>query len=81
MDVISLMLMVLLPFANVFLETIKAGYFIKCAVVTDSDSNRSKKIAERASNLSKRYSSEKIIIECTSENLSTFEKKYRRKQN
>ncbi len=57
-----------------FLETIKAGFFIKCVVITDSDSNKSKRIAERAYKLKSRYSSNKILIKYTSETLSTFEK-------
>lgn len=59
-----------LAFKN-YLEIIKNGYFVKCIVLTDSDTDT--KIENRADNLRDRYSSCPFInIESTEE--STFEK-------
>lgn len=59
-----------LAFKN-YLEIIKNGYFVKCIVLTDSDTDT--KIENRANKLRERYSSCPFIhIESTEE--STFEK-------
>jgi len=59
-----------LAFKN-YLEIVKNGYFVKCIVLTDSDTGT--KIENRAGNLRDRYSSCPFIhIESTEE--STFEK-------
>ncbi|WP_145573266.1 ATP-dependent nuclease [Yersinia mollaretii] len=53
-----------------FLKVIKNGYFIKSAVLTDSD--KDKKTADRAVNLKRDYESDNISVFYTEE--STFEK-------
>ena len=53
-----------------FLKIIKNGYFIKTAVLTDSDAG--KKTQNRAIDLKRKYDSESILISIT--DLSTFEK-------
>jgi predicted ATP-dependent endonuclease of OLD family len=57
-----------------FLETVKAGYFIKCAAITDSDSNKVQNAAERAQSLKTTYDGDNIIVKITGTALSTFEK-------
>lgn len=53
-----------------FLETINAGYFVKSVVYTDSDFT--KRTAERASDLQKKYDSDIIKVKITKE--KTFER-------
>lgn len=55
-----------------FLEIIKNGYFIKCLVLTDKDSDEKKEDHGRASKLKKDYEMDVIKIKIT--NMNTFEK-------
>lgn len=57
-------------FAN-FLDIVKNGYFVKTAVVTDSDEGKSTE--KRADDLKKKYDSN-IIKVCITQNQGTFEK-------
>lgn len=57
-----------------FLDTVNAGYFIKCAVITDSDSSKFGNASKRASDLKLKYESDLITVKITSNFLSTFEK-------
>lgn len=57
-------------FAN-FLDIVKNGYFVKTAVVTDSDEGKSTE--KRADDLKKKYDSN-IIKVCITKNQGTFEK-------
>lgn len=57
-------------FSN-FLNIVKNGYFVKTAVITDSDEG--KKTENRAKDLKKKYDSNVITV-CITENQNTFEK-------
>ena len=54
-----------------FLRVVKNGYFVKCAVITDSDVT--KKTSKRAPELKSEYDSDTINV-CISNNEDTFEK-------
>lgn len=55
-----------------FLKIVKNGYFIRCAVFTDSDTGT--KVENRADNLRREYGEGNDIIKVLNTNLSTFEK-------